>query len=47
MRKVYNNVIVKNFQEMPIDTPENLIKAQDHIKKIFEKYGQISSICVK
>lgn len=47
MRKVYNSIIVKNFKEAPIDTPEQKATQETYIRSLFEKFGGIQSVFVK
>ena len=49
MRKVYNNIIVKNFKHLPInaDPKEKNPEAEAYIKSLFADYGKIVSVCVK
>lgn len=48
MRKVFNTVIVKGFQqdEAKIDSPDYIENRTDYLTKIFEKFGEILSVFV-
>jgi len=48
MRKVFNNIIIKGFQqdETKINSPDYLEDRKLYLTKIFEKFGELQSVFV-